>query len=801
MKNWFFIVSFILTPIICSAQIFRPRFETFNVNKGLSQSYVNNIYQDSKGFIWFGTADGLNRYDGNEIKIVKLKGKTSFNSNFVRGKICEDKKGNLWYANETGLYQYNRAKDLIELRFDYSGEKLTNQYFEASFIDKNQTIWMVNNGLGILSYNIINGSSKFYSNALHDKIFSTKTNAQGVTNNKYLWYSRTTGEGFFRFNIETEKSEQLFNGKIYTALFLFRDTIYIATTNSIDIYDSALNNVGSIKLGNLNSSALITAILVDSLNRIWLGTHNSGLWMFDRNTKKLMVFTRNNGNPNSISSNLIKGLFIDRTKNLWIGTDGGGVSRIDLKPAIFNLFPRRESDYPQLQDYFTKCFYEDEQKKIWFGTASDGFSSFDPRTGQLKIFNQELVDESNIPISRVGAIFKDKSGLLWIGSNKGISIFDPNSEKTHPVKLEGLPDYDYMSENLINRIIQLSDNRLMISGRMGIALVSKNKNGIYTGQKINDSCAHNQITDLLELGQGDIWYSSYVSGLYHLKLVKDGLKLLNIYFKGVDLRSVHHDEEDNNIFWLSSGMGLIKFEINTGEYLVYNESQGLADNHLYGIVEDNEHHLWVSTNGGLSMFDKIKERFVNYNNKDGLQSNEFNSGAFLKGKSGTIYFGGIKGFNWFIPSSSFLDEKIPSVSISKISINDSIYLQDSLFDATQKLILPYHKNFLSFQFSVLDYTSPQGNKIQYQLSNWDKEWITTYDKSVSYSNLPPGDYTLRVQAIGRGGTMGKEEIISIIISPPFMENLVVLFSGVFIALWCHHLDYPFHHTQKTQGSA
>jgi signal transduction histidine kinase len=369
----------------------------------------------------------------------------------------------------------------------------------------------------------------------------------------------------------------------------------------------------------------------------------------------------------------------------------------------------------------------------------------------------------------------------------GFSIFNEKRNKftTVPVTPRGqlTPGNIYVSS-----MVQLSRGDLLAATAMGLVLIKKTGKG-FQAKVFNTGPVASQSTAAIEMDPGDIWFTcpSYgVYGLMHAKLVGDSLVLREKFFQGINLRCMHRDELERNIIWVASSKGLIKFNTLNKRFVVYDEAQGMANSYLYGILEDARHNLWLSSNGGLIYFDRKNHFFQNYTVNDGLQSNEFNTGSFYKGASGTFYFGGVKGFNWFGSIPVNKESYKPGVAITSILVNDQPFEKDSSFLSNRTISLSYDQNNLAFVFAALDFTRPQANKIQYQLEEWDRQWITTAIKTVRYPNLPPGRYLLKVKASGPGEIWSDQQSVIIIIKAPFWKRwwfyLIILITALILVV-------------------
>jgi len=356
---------------------------------------------------------------------------------------------------------------------------------------------------------------------------------------------------------------------------------------------------------------------------------------------------------------------------------------------------------------------------------------------------------------------------MWIAASLGIAIFNEKQGIFDPVKIvSGLTLNEHT--NFIYKLIQL-DNGEIVAGTIGGLMTIKKNKTAYTGTFGRRKMENNiLITDVVEMADHTLWASSPLHGLIHYKKTGDDFTAIEKRLPLIDLRSIHQDEQDKNILWICTGIGLIEFNTHTQKQTFYDERNGMANSYIYGVLEDEQHNFWMSTNMGIIFFDRAAGIFQSYTAKDGLQSNEFNTQAFYKGPSGNMYFGGIKGFNWFNPKTIKADAAtLPGVAITSISVDDKPYIKDDLFAKNKTIELNYDENNISFQFAALDFTKPQANKVKFILEAWDKDWITSEDKNMRYTHLIPGHYRLRVKAANSDGVWSKEEKLTIIVNAPF----------------------------------
>lgn len=740
------------------SQTIAPRFETLDVENGLSQNSVYRIFQDRIGFIWFGTADGLNRYDGNTIRVFKYTAPSiAFaNSNTVRGLLLEDQQGRIWYANETGIYFYNPVTEKIEQAYDF----LTKQgsgfvYYSALALDEQGDFWLLDPGRGVIRFSI------------YTKLVETFKYPSSIRPGEYA-LDPQSGKRYFYLQVPNRNGVLRFDKNAHTYDWIFEDLpnvnvvaestqLFVSKNESLFFYDSTNHRLEPIPIQTIST---ISYAQQDAFGRYWVATRGDGLHVIDRG--KPWVFRNDRSKLKTLPSNFVTRLFIDADQNLWIGMDGGGVSRLDLRPPRFNIFSLSDGD-PVMKDYFIRCFYEDDHGRIWFGTLQDGFFIFDPQNKRIKKYSSE----NGLPGNSVGSIFRDRKGQVWIGYNQGISRFDEATGKFYPVPMEHA-QYFNRDDNYVTQIIELPSGELLLSCYYGIYKIEQDKEGRYRCTNWKEFTS--RAVGIIQTPDGHYWVASQVQGLYHVYPEEPRTLDTRVFFSRINLKSIHQDEQNPQLLWLSSGAGLIRFDTQTGSYKLYDEQAGIPGSFVYGLLEAADHNFWLSTNSGLCFFDRKNETFQHFTVADGLQSNEFNSGAFYKGPSGTLYFGGIKGFNWFSTGAERPTRTPPRSRVTSVQVNEVVVSHDSTFYFTRSLARPHHQNDYVFEFAVFNYTHPEANKVQYMLTGWDQNWITTDQKVARYSNLSPGSYHFKVRASTGNSAWGPEDQVSILIRSPFWRT-------------------------------
>ncbi|MBS1630344.1 MAG: hypothetical protein JST27_09825 [Bacteroidetes bacterium] len=747
-----------------------PRYETIGVNEGLSQSSVYSILQDREGFMWFGTGDGLNRYDGSTIRSYHLPAPLgTVPSTFVRGNLCEDDSGNIWFANEFGLHCWNAQRDELETRMARVPEITGYNTFLTACIE-GHALWLYSNISGIIRYDLLRKTCQSFP--LPDSIKELQDFKKlpfpnfSIGPENRIWFKVYQDGPFHYFDTHTLRYERGVEPNEGEFIFFGKGRNYLISAKGLGIYDSLSHSFTWHELPGSQASVAPLKVVEDRWGRAWIGTFNDGIFCYENSTGILRHYVHSNVKLASIPIDLIPSIYIDRADNLWAGTDGGGVSRLDLKPPRFHLFPLNEGDYPSLSDYFIKCFYEDKQGLIWFGTHNDGFCILKTETGKLENFKQYPSPTGMKPIRVVGTIQESADGKIWIGHTLGFSLFDPE-RKT----FEEVPVTPVSSHNLWGgyawALIQLQDGRMLGGTNSGIVVFQK-KSGRWQGHSFPNTKPINAfVTSLCQMKDGSVWMACKGPGVLQLKAVGDSFVVQKNYLNGLNVRGLHPDEQDDKVLWITSSNGLARLDTRKDQLSFIGASDGLSNTYIYGILEDKLHNFWMSTNGGLIYFNRKENQFITYTYADGLQSNEFNSGAYLKGPSGRMYFGGVRGFNWFDPNKlAYQETSIPGVALKDFRVNGQIEFYKHL----EQITLPYTQNNISFSIAVLDYSRPEANRVAYFLKGWDKQWIESHNHEAHYSNLPPGRYELFVKGRNAAGVWSSVHSLKFQIQAPFWET-------------------------------
>ena len=813
MKRLFLIVFFSMSLLLCYqavSQNLSLDFDHITMDDGLSQSTVYGIVQDKYGFMWFGTQDGLNRYDGYDFKYYKHDPliSSSISFSYITSMLL-DSQNNIWVGTGVGLnrYIYETESFVSYFHNEDNDNCLDHNNISCIFesISEPGVLW-IGTILGLNKFDIKEEKFTQYNLPMTDStsnrydLITTiyeSDNDVGIlwvgTNNG-LYQFHTIKERFRKY-ISDQDSDELSN---YYINVIFEDSfgkLWIGTSNGLNIFESDNNRVTTFKneLNNPNSLSHnnIKTIYEDSNNNLWIGTLGGGLNLFQRETRQFQRWIDDPGNPNSISANEINIIHEDKTGILWIGTAIKGIKKANLKAKKFIHYYNNPNDDNSLVYNSVRAIYKDNKDILWigtdnglsclnektgifknytnipgnsnilndksvrvitqgkngifwFGTRFGGLHSYDQISGALKHYEKDINNNQSIGSNYIRAIFEDNNGILWIGTvDGGLNRFDPESELFKhylhdPDNINSLPD------NKVYSIISDKNRILWLGTGDGLVKFDPEKEE-FTRYLDNRADTTSQIRHLV----------------------------MSV-FEGVD-----------DFIWAATfGGGLYRLDQTTGIFTRYTEKDGLSNNIVYGIVPDDDDNFWMSTNSGISKFNTKTQEFNNYTVKDGVQAREFNSGAYYKDNAGEIYFGGINGLNIINPESIKYNEVIPTVLITDFqlfnksvqindTINNRIILTKSIIE-TDTIKLSFRQNILSFSFVALDYYYPEMNEYEYKLEKIEEEWNKVGDRRfITYSSLPPGEYTFRVRGSNSDGKWNEEgKSLKIFISPPWWRTII-----------------------------
>jgi len=757
-------------------------FGQLSVNEGLSQNSVVSIAQDSIGYLWFATQDGLNKYDGNEFRYYQ-----KFFEDIT--KESYSKLGKIYVDRKRDLYIITKDEVLEKYYIEVDSFRKINRFQKVSTVyqDTYQNTWVGSYGNGLYVFNDKDTIQVFKGLDIIKGVSSISENQNRII---------------------VLASENVF--ELDPITFKYKNIPFASNSQNTVNFSSSANGIN---------------------NTLWIGSHQNGLYQISANGTSLESFSGFNI-ANQLPTNLnIQFLLFDSKDRLWVCTYGNGVYLLDFKHQVISQFIVQQSNPKALHYNDVLCAYEDFTGTVWLGTDGAGLSYYDENLTKFSsITNASIPDEADVGVTR--AIAVDVNGAFWIGtSGKGLTYYNPNENKYKSYK------YDLRDKNSINsdRVMSLlsESNRLWVGFQdEGLAII---QNGIvsrftsettpklnaftvwcifkdsnsrywlgtrdsgliqfdsnmgvvkqYTYDKNNTKgLSSNNIRTIIEGQAGQLWIGTENNGLH--KFLIDKESFLHYPNKEIaNVKSLYFDSE-NYLIWVgTNGNGLQAFDPKNETIKGFTLMDGLPNNVIYAILPDAKNNLWLSSNRGISRFsrnkDTIKSTIINYDTYDGLQAMEFNTGASFKGQDGTLYFGGLNGVNWFRPDELSNNPVPPKTIISKLEVFDQ---EINIGDHSK---FTYKQNTLTFNFVSLHFSQPERNKYKYILADYDQTWSKEKTSNYArYTNLPAGDYVFKVTSSNYDGVWDESPAnYSFTIAPPWFLTLWAKFAyvlGIFIVLY------------------
>jgi ligand-binding sensor domain-containing protein/serine phosphatase RsbU (regulator of sigma subunit) len=808
-KYIFFILVFL--SVVKTDKFFAQelKFSHITSDEGLSMGVVNCILQDSRGFMWFGTQDGLNKYDGYSITVFKNDplDSNSLSNNFIN-TLYEDKNGTLWIGTDGGgLDGYNLATGkFLHNRSKKDVTTISNNKVRSILEDREGQLWVgTDEGLNLLDRK--SGIFKRYLNNVKDKNSLSNNTIWCLTQtvDGKLWIG-TSGGGLNSFDKKTkifrhfqklDESTGTVSENSNQIRSIYEDKqgiLWIGTFgDGIQIFDPKgnvfLKNLSSrdTEINSLSHNA-ITSIIEDRDGVMWVGTYGGGVDLYFKKTGKFRHYKYDEKDQSSLNSNRIKCIYPDRTGSVWIGTEGGGVNAYFRASSKFEFYKKKDDSQNSLQSNVVLSLLEDKSGLVWIGTSQGGLSVLDRETDTYTQYPQLSTAGNNSILS----LFEDRDGIIWVGTwGRGLNSYDKKTKKvtTYPV-------FQPQNNATIICITQDKKGLLWIGTYKGGVFSYNKKTGEYKHYTINEGLSSNNIYTLFEDSNGTIWIGTEGGGINALNVETGHVRTYSREEKNnsISSNSINHVYEDNQKnLWFATANGLNKFIPSTEHFEHYFVKDGLPNDYIYCVMPDKKGHLWMTTNKGISRFNPyIKNNngsaFRNYDVSDGLQGLEHNQGAFFLSRKGEMFIGGVNGFNVFDPTKISENQNPPPVRIISYKRFGKEVELDSLIYNKKYLDLSWKQNFFSFDFAALDYQMPEKNKYSYKLDGVDDDWSPHgSQRYASYTELSGGDYVFHVRASNSDGVWNNEGVKLLIrIHPPFWKTkLFYVLSVLFIiaAFW------------------
>jgi signal transduction histidine kinase/ligand-binding sensor domain-containing protein len=786
------------------------RFEHLNVEDGLSQNASLALLQDSHGYLWIGTQDGLNRYDGYGFTIFRNdpENPDSLGYNSIIA-LYEDRDGYLWIGTwGGGLDRYDPASGKFShFRPDPKNPaSLSGPVVPAIAEDHAGRLWVGTNA-GLDLFDRQSGAFVHFRSDPDDPatLSSDVISAVYPDSKGNLWVGSgafgVTGAGLNRMDPATGKVERIGYDK-RRPLCMSSQNIssivedpdgniwvgnggYSLPGGGIDRLDPVTGACRHFQSTGMTAFQIqennVTRLMFDRDGRLWVTTWGGGLYhMEPLSPGKFDPFMHDPSDPNSISNNNLFSILQDRSGVIWIGSLNTGLNKLNLHDLQFRHYRHNPADPASLSSNLVGAFAEDVNGMIWVATWEAGLERFDRGTGTFKHYWYNPKDSNSLSSNLVMALDADRHGYVWAGTlGGGLNRLDPQTG-TVTRFMHDPQDPASLGDDNITSMLRTTDDGLWIGTMSGLERLDAigtrfvhypvGANGLDA-----PPVSFAQAPDTLFIG-------TWGGGLCRLPLepvpAPAQAAFTCLRHDPANPDSLANDNVfaitqtyDDGMLWLGTQGGLVRYNVYDGTFKTYGIKEGLRNATVVGVMVDRRGKLWLTTNNGLARFDRRTETFHIYDYTDGLQSNEFNSNAwFVSPTSGEMFVGGPDGFNAFDPQEIVENETPPQVVITNFKVFNEPAAAD--LGGSTPLRLNYDQNFISFEFAALDFHSPQKNAYAYRLEGFDKDWVDAGTRHyASYTNLPGGRYTFRVRAANSDGIWNEEGVaIPLVVTPPFWET-------------------------------
>lgn len=781
----------------------RIAFERITSSNGLLQNDIIATVQDSTGFLWFATHNGLCRYDGYDFVYFKNRYDSSntIGSNVLLSMAC-DHEGHIWIGTKDGLDCYDPRFDrFINFRdsLEASGERMPNYRVAAIYVGNDGIVWFsVNNRL--YAYR---GDRQFDFNVIRNK--------KGRPQPSYIF--DICEAPFGQLYVATNRGVYLYNPKTGASnLFFLPSSVQDGASDKLNVLYADISggqllaggDAGLFRLGRDGTYSgeidyegtpvrRVSAVCRDSRRRLWIGTEDNGLYLLEKNS--LIHLLHDARNPGSLSSNEILSIFEDRSGVMWVGTSTGGVNKCSLRKKKFLNLPYDPFRLDGLSDNVVRSVYADTDSVVWIGTKEGVLNRWDLRSGEIDHYPLRFNGRSGVSC-RILSIYPKSDTDLWIGCGMGLFRFDKSRRRFSQV-----PEAADLIHNFVGVLATDAQGDLWCGTIDGI-FVFRNDRLItrYNTMGLNGvPLSDNRVTAICRGRQGEMWVGTRDGGLNCLVPQGDTYKSICYIHDRSNPGSISYNdissilEDSKGRLWAGTWGGGLNLLDSAGKFHTYTEEDGLADNVVFSIHEDGEGKLWLSTYNGLSCLCPETGTFTNYSSYDGTGNDEYMQGAAFRSPDGMLYLGGLNGLTVFRPGEIKPNMFRPQVAITALRLynnevrvgDESLLLEQAIY-ATDRLVLPYGKRNFTFDFAAFSYAAPVRNRFAYKLEGFDEQWIYTAPggHSASYANLNPGNYVFLLRGSDSDGAWSDTPVrLKIRITPPFwMSTWAYLFYFVVAGL-------------------
>ncbi|WP_316821345.1 two-component regulator propeller domain-containing protein [Pedobacter gandavensis] len=784
-------------------------FNHLTVENGLSQSSVLSITQDSLGFMWFGTKDGLNKFNSQNFEVYKYhkKDTSSLTSSMNINALLTDSKGNVWVGTQKGLNLYLPKTNSFK-RFQYHPQQkhsLSNNVIRSIFEDRQGFLWVgTDSGLNKLVapdkferfmtvadpqngsiHHLIKSVYQDYNNVMWIGTMQGLT-SMVLKNGKYVYRS---------YVHDRNRPESLSDNDVGSILEDNKNNLWVGThSGGLELMDRKSGTFKHFRFrkgqANSISSNVIRKMIQARDGKLWVSTLN-GINIIDVETHEIKVLNHLPDDPSSLNQNSIYDLMQDAAGSIWVGTYYGGVNVYHLNSTPFREY-KSKIGKNGLSSNVVSAMVEDSKNNLWIGTEAEGLNYYDRSSGRFSSFRHDPENPSSLSSTLVKAVSIDHKGRVWVGNYEGgLDLFMPETKNFRHYGANS-KDPGSLNSNRIIALLHDRQQRFWVGTRAnGIFLYNEEKDNFSPFLGGQDKHDLKVVRCLFQDSKNNIWICCS-SGTYILE--PNAKKLRR--FKNNDERVLFNDinfvqEDSRGNIWLGGyESGLIRYTPQYKTIRSFKKEDGLPSNVILGMLEDDKGNLWISTDNGLSKFDR--KSFKTYTVRDGLPGNVFNYNSFFKDSKGEFFFGGFNGLLSFFPDQIKDNDRVPKVVFTRlklfnkpIAINDETELLKENISLTKELTFSYHQNIFTVDFAVLNYIKSEKNRYAYKLEGFEKDWNYVNVPSATFTNLPSGTYTLLIRGSNNDGLWNPVPTKLLIhVNPPFWKTwwAYLIYLSVFVAL-------------------
>ena len=766
-------------------------FQSMTIDDGLSQSLGEYIYQDSYGYIWIGTSDGLNRYNGNEFKIYKnSKSDENTISNNVITSLVEDNNKNLWIGTYSGLNKMNLVTgDITRYLISQEDKNTSNSVIEELMVDSKGRLWVCS----ISSLNLYDSKNdkfiKIETDLLNDKIIQDIAE----DDNGVIWIC--TDAGLYTYKPEEEKFQKfndpqnIINDKNIFTIYYSNNELWIGSkTYGLIIMDLKDYSIKSYEYNPNDNNSIPSNLIRDILRAkdgsIWLGT-DQGLALFDEETEKFYTYKKNSDKYSICDDNIIN-LYEDRLGVIWLGTYNG-VSKFSINKE-FKVYRNDPQNDNSLSNSSVCGIYEDDDGMIWVGTFNSGVNKIDRITGDVTRYYNLTGNSQSLSSNRIKAI----TGIdneIWIATDNGLNKYDKNTGVFTTYNRSD--NKNSINSDEVRALFIDKEGMLWIGTKDGLCSFDREDKFVSYNDLFEENGIYEKVVSAIyEDSEGIMWIGLGADGGLVSYNRKTG-EVKNYLSDENDLNSLSFNtvraisEDSNGMIWIGTQSGLNKFDKKSGKFTSYTYVDGLSNDFIYGVVVDNSDNVWVSTNYGISMYNQENNKFIRYYEADGISSNEYNGYSYHKNKDGSrIYFGGINGLTEINPFDIKSNISSEQVIIDSIKTSGGIEINER-----DNIVLDYDSRELYIKFFIPEYKNISQIQYAYKLEGTDKEWVFAGNENYArYASLEPGNYTMLISGRDYNGVWSEACKIDIrvknsIWKSPYAYAFYILIISIIIYLY------------------